>query len=88
MNLGTPHRSEVVDISGGAHTFTLKVQAIYCGAAGTVVAKLRGDGAARTWKGIAAGSYLYGDFESVSNGGAGTTLTAANDMIGVRFWAN
>lgn len=81
----SPVRSEVVDISSGTHTFTIKtITALYnnSGAAGTIVAKLYGDSAARPWK-VTAGQYLLGRFVSVSNGGAGTTLTAANDIIGV-----
>lgn len=75
-----PYRSEVVDVSSADHDFSIAVDAIYCGAAGTVVAKLRGDSAAREWT-VAAYQYLLGDWETVEK--VGTTLTGAGEMIGV-----
>jgi len=75
-------QSEVVDISATNHSFTLKTTAIKNNTAtdGTIVATLRFDGAARPWF-VRAGDYLLGDFVSVTK--AGSTLTAANAMIGV-----
>lgn len=74
-----PNSSEVVDISSADYTFTLKsIVAIYVGGAGTVIAKLRGDATARTWLGLAAGTYLHGNFEKVVK-----TSTTATGLIGV-----
>lgn len=81
--LQAPYRSEVVDISSTDHTFTIKnITAIKnnSGVSGTVVARLWGDNADRTWK-VASGELLLGRFKSVTR--TGTTLTTANDLIGV-----
>lgn len=75
-----PYASEVVDVASTDHAFALKVAGIYCNAAGDVVAKLRGDSAARTWK-VQQYQVLRGDFEEVVK--VGTTLTTAGDMIGL-----
>lgn len=73
-----PASSEVVDISSTNHTFVGKTTGIRCDAAGTVIAKLRGDNAARTYT-VSAGEILWGDFESVTK--TNTTLTGAGQML-------
>ena len=78
--LAIPHRSEVVNLESADHVFTLQVDAIYVGTAGDLVAKLRGDSEARTWK-VPAGITLFGDFESVRK--TGTTAAA---LIGLKSW--
>lgn len=82
VNLGVPYKSEAVDISSTNHTFILKVQAIYCGGAGTVVARLRGDSVDSTWE-VTAGQYLHGDFTVVTRTGTDASL-----MVGVRYWSD
>jgi hypothetical protein len=72
------HMSEAVDISSTDHTFVLKTTAIYCGGAGNLIARLRGDSTDRTWV-VQAGQYVLGDFLKVTR-----TSTTATAMIGVR----
>lgn len=67
------HKSDPVAFTGGTYSPPFRTSAIFVGAAGDVVARLRGDGAARTWK-VAASQYLLGDFAAVTE--AGTTATS------------
>lgn len=72
------HSSEPVDISTDDHVFQLAISAIYVGAGGTVVARLRGDSEDSEWVGVQSNSYLLGDFTHVRQAG-----TDASQMIGV-----
>jgi hypothetical protein len=74
-----PIASEVVDISVDSHTFTAVVHALRSDEAGTVIAKLRDDAAARTFT-VAAGEVLVGQFTSVTK--TGTTVTTAGALVG------
>lgn len=74
------NQSEAVNLASADHTFTLRVDAIYCGAAGDVVARLKGDGADSTWK-VQAGQYLHGEFTVVRRTG-----TTATNLLGVRTY--
>lgn len=81
-----PVRSETVDISAATYVFTSKkITAIYCNAPGTVIGRLWGDAADSTWV-VTASQYLLGCFKSVTK--AGTTLTAAGNMVGVTGYPN
>src|SRR5574341_116200 len=73
------HKSEAVNIGGGDHTFSFPIDGIYVGGAGNIVARLRGDSSDRTWVGVVAGLYIFGDFSVVRQ-----TLTTATSMIGVK----
>lgn len=81
---GISLRSEVVDISSTDHVF---VSANICAlhnttaAAGTVVARLAGDGTTNsTWR-LAAGTVVYGAFVRVVR--SGTSLTTAEAILGL-----
>jgi hypothetical protein len=50
-------------------------RALYIGTAGTVVGRLKGDGADRTWKNAPAGGYLLGAFVLVK------AASTADDML-------
>jgi hypothetical protein len=75
-NLAIPHTTEVVDISAADHTFTLRVDSIYCGGAGDLIVRVRGDSTDRTYK-VTAGQVVYGDFSIVRR-----TNTTASSLIG------
>jgi len=76
-----PYKTEVVDIGAGDHVFAAPhVTAIYCNATGTVSAKMRGDSAFLPYQ-VFPGKELLGDWVAVEK--AGTSLTNANDMIGL-----
>ena len=77
-----PIASEVVDVSAGDHTFTKRIHAIRCDAAGTVVAKLREDTTANPYN-VAAGEVLIGEFVTVEK--VGTTVTAAGALVGLKY---
>jgi hypothetical protein len=72
-----PDKSEPVDLTSGDHTFTLRVDAIFCSADGTVVARLRKDTADTEWA-VKAGDYLLGNFRLVRD-----TSSPSTGLIGV-----
>lgn len=74
MAAGVPYSSELVDISSTDHVFVAKTSALVCSGAGTVVAQLRGDSAARSWP-VVAGIPLAGDFTKVVKSGTTGELT-------------
>ncbi len=78
--LEVPAASDPVDISGGADTppADKRVNAIYVGTGGTVVCRMAKDTTVRTYANVPNGSYLYGQFVSISPASAGTT---ASNMI-------
>lgn len=73
-------KSEAVVITSTDHAFTLKVVAIYCGGAGSVTARLRGDEGDSVWS-VQAGQYLLGDFTHVRTEG-----TSATGLVGVQTY--
>jgi hypothetical protein len=68
-----PLKSEVVNLASTDYTFTISVDELYVGGAGTVIAQLSGDATARTYLGVAAGTVLRGAFIKITK--TGTTAT-------------
>lgn len=85
MDVNEPFKTEVVDISTTDHTFTLKVQSIYCNATGTLIVELKGDadGTSRPYE-VTQGQVLFGAFRKVVLSGTSAALQAANKLIGQR----
>jgi len=75
--LEVPDASDPVDISAGADTppADKRVNAIFVGTGGNVVARLVHDATARTWYNVANGTMLLGQFVSISPAVDGTTAT-------------
>jgi hypothetical protein len=78
-----PDNDLTISIGAGDQVITNanKIAGIYCNAAGTIMAALRQSSTVRPWV-VTAGATLLGDFRLIQQ--SGTTLVAANDMIGLR----
>ena len=76
-----PSKSEDIDISAANHTIALEggAREIYCGTGGTLIAKLAGDTAFRTYKNVPNGGVVSGQFVAVQK-----TNTTTADMIARR----
>ena len=72
------NRSEAVDIAAADHVFTMTVSGIYCGGAGNLVARLRGDTADVTFA-VPAGHVVMGDFIAVRQ------ASTASPMVGLAY---
>lgn len=84
MDINEPFQTEVVNLTGqNDHTFTLKVQSIYCNAAGLMWVKLRGDSHNAPYR-VTQGQVLFGAFEKVIKNGTDSALQAENALVGQR----
>lgn len=72
-----PDKSEPVDLTSGDHVFEMRVDAIFCSADGTVVARLKKDDFDTEWP-VTAGYHLPGNFRLVRD-----TSSPSTGLIGV-----